>query len=155
MGKLRGNPEKDLQKSIVQWINIYYPTIKLWIQPSTGTFSFQKGAYLKRNNKYEIKGISDILGILPSGLFLAIEVKIKPNKPTEEQIHFINMINGNGGLSFVAYSIENVESIFNMVRNQYPHILQPSFGSGDRSSQDQNLGVAQVQDLKLHGSRRR
>ena len=64
------------------------------------------------------KGIADILGILPTGRMLAIEVKkpgwappspgAKAFRHHQEQQRFIDTINANGGVAFFASSIEDV-----------------------------------------------
>jgi len=54
------------------------------------------------------KGIADILGCLPRGRFLAIEVKTENGKLTEYQHRFIDDINRAGGLAFVARTVEDV-----------------------------------------------
>ena len=123
MGNQRKSPEKLLQKSIIQWINIRYPTIEVWLAPSTGTFSFQKGTYLKQS-KYVKKGVSDILGIFPNGTWLSIEVKVKPNKPTVEQLDFLKMIGDRGGVAMWIYSIEDVEEYLKQALQISPHLLQ-------------------------------
>lgn len=53
------------------------------------------------------KGISDILGIY-LGKMLAIEVKKPGGKLTPEQQRFIDRVKIEGGISFVAYSIDDV-----------------------------------------------
>lgn len=56
-----------------------------------------------------VKGISDILGLLPPhGRFLAIEAKVGKNKPTEDQLAFLDMVRRNGGVAIVAYSVDDV-----------------------------------------------
>lgn len=55
------------------------------------------------------KGVSDILGVV-AGRMLAIEVKTKRGKVSIEQQAFIDTINFNGGIAFVARSIADVES---------------------------------------------
>ncbi len=52
----------------------------------------------------------DILGILhPSGRLLCIEVKKPGGVVSVEQKEFLDIINRNGGLGFVAQSINDVE----------------------------------------------
>jgi penicillin-binding protein-related factor A (putative recombinase) len=54
-------------------------------------------------------GVADILGIF-NGKPLAIEVKIPKGKgPTEDQVRFLNNIVKQGGISFVARSIEDID----------------------------------------------
>lgn len=57
------------------------------------------------------RGISDILGILPGGRFLAIEVKRPGEKPTPQQEAFLEAVNQSGGLGIVATSIDDVEKL--------------------------------------------
>lgn len=53
-------------------------------------------------------GVPDILGVLPNGRFLGIEVKTSKGKVSAHQQSFINAINDNGGLVFVARSVDDV-----------------------------------------------
>ena len=63
-------------------------------------------------------GISDIFAIAPQGSvnpgrFIAIEVKTEKGRTTVHQEFFINKINENGGLGFIARSIDDVkENLF-------------------------------------------
>jgi hypothetical protein len=56
------------------------------------------------------KGISDILGVLPGGRFLAIEVKANSGKLTDHQSQFLDDVSQAGGLAFVARSIEDIRN---------------------------------------------
>jgi hypothetical protein len=64
-------------------------------------------------------GSSDIIGIKKIkitqemvgkeiGQFLAIEVKQEKKKPTKEQQNFIDFVNSNGGIGFVARSEQDI-----------------------------------------------
>lgn len=53
-------------------------------------------------------GTSDITGCSKDGKFLAIEAKIKPNKPTELQEAYLEEIRKRGGIARVAYSLDDV-----------------------------------------------
>ena len=53
------------------------------------------------------KGISDILGVY-DGRMLAIEIKKPGGRPSPEQVRFIDRINREGGIGFIAYSVEDV-----------------------------------------------
>ena len=82
-------------------LNKYY----VWKNETTGTHN---GIGWQKAKRYVKIGASDILGILPGGRFLAIEVKANYNNPTEEQQLFIDDINKKGGLAFVAKSRQDV-----------------------------------------------
>ena len=57
-----------------------------------------------------MKGVSDILGILPDGRFLAIECKSPSGKTTTEQDRFLASVNARGGLAFVARGLDDVKT---------------------------------------------
>lgn len=56
-------------------------------------------------------GTSDITGCSKDGRFIAIECKIKPNKPTELQEAYLEEIRKRGGIAIVAYSFEDIEHL--------------------------------------------
>lgn len=52
-------------------------------------------------------GSSDIIGVSPAGLFLAIEVKTLKGRPTKEQLRFIEAVRKAGGIAGIARSVED------------------------------------------------
>lgn len=58
-----------------------------------------------------IRGSSDILGIAEDGKFIAIECKIKPNKPSFYQTVFLEDIRNHGGYAIVAYSTSDIKEL--------------------------------------------
>jgi len=71
------------------------------------------GIYKKETNQYiplpdGERGISDLIGCTKRGQFIAIEVKKKGGKPTQNQLEFIERVRANGGISILAYSLEDV-----------------------------------------------
>ena len=71
--------------------------------PDTGKKRMYRGAE---------KGTSDLLGCLPGGKFLAVEVKRPGKKPTDAQREFLGRVIDAGGIGIVATSIEDVEGLF-------------------------------------------
>ena len=57
------------------------------------------------------KGTSDILGCY-KGRFFAIETKVGKNQPTPEQKAFMESVRENGGIAFVAWSLDDVDAGF-------------------------------------------
>lgn len=53
-------------------------------------------------------GMSDILGVLPDGRILAIEVKAAKGITTTAQEIFLSHVRARGGCAFVARSVEDV-----------------------------------------------
>lgn len=121
----KGNPElisktpteKQVENQILHWLNSV--GIFAWKNQSTGVYDPRKKVFRISHNKYAINGVSDILGILPEGRILAIEVK-KPCKgirtkdqllklASEAQRAFIQSVNNRGGLAIVADRLAIVE----------------------------------------------
>jgi len=51
------------------------------------------------------KGGSDIIGIAPNGRFIAIEVKTKTGRATQQQTDFIEAVRNAGGISGICRSV--------------------------------------------------
>ena len=115
--------EKEIENKILDWLK--FNKIFAWKNQSVGIYDPVKKIYRKPNNKHHIKGTSDILGILPDGKLLAIEVKkplLKKKRNelellaqlSDEQFTFIRTVLENNGVAFVADSIDFVA---HMLRN--------------------------------------
>lgn len=100
--------ETDLIRNILIYLN-FYRMIPAW-RMNAGNIMIPTEGGGKRMYKGAPAGTSDIIGILPgSGVFLAIEAKIKGNTTTAKQDSFLEHIRSAGGVAFVAYSIDDVE----------------------------------------------
>jgi hypothetical protein len=96
--------EAEIQRAILDWL--------AW-----------RGVFCWRNNQQGVplhdgtggyrpsptRGIADILGVLPRGIFLAIEVKRPGAKPTTAQSEFLNRVLVEGGVALIASGIGEVE----------------------------------------------
>ena len=106
-------PEKRVENAILEYLHM--KGIFCWKQNSGGIFDPSKKIFRKNKNPFIINGVSDILGVLPNGRFLAIEVKTpnssRSNKTyaSDNQKFFIANIKANGGLAFIARSVEDVQ----------------------------------------------
>lgn len=109
MKRKNNTPEADIQKEIFKLLRAL--GIVCWRNNSVGVFDARRGIFRRNNSPYSINGVSDILGIV-RGQFLAIEVKSKTGKLTKEQAHFLDTINAEGGLAFVARSVNDVLTQF-------------------------------------------
>ena len=97
--------EVDTQRAILDWLRL------------NGIFAFrnnQQGVPLHdgsgRYRPSPTRGVADIIGVIPGGRFLAVEVKtLHGKRPTPEQAAFIASVNEKGGLAIVARSIIDVE----------------------------------------------
>lgn len=106
--------EAEVQSAILDWLNL--KQIFNWRQNTMGVFCGKDNQGNARFRKAPTTGVSDILGVLPDGRFLAIECKRPGGKATSEQLEFINSVNNSGGLAFVA---DNLEIVINTIEKQY------------------------------------
>lgn len=83
-----------------------------FIHDSVGIYDPRKKIYRKNKSPYRINGVSDIIGMLPDGRMFAIELKAGTNKPTQDQLNFIENVNNCGGVAFWAKSIDDVKREF-------------------------------------------
>jgi Holliday junction resolvase len=92
--------EKDLQREILSFLR------------KRGIFAWRQNAGAAvgdgRFVRFSIPGISDIIGILPDGRFLAVEVKLAGRKLSKNQEIFLSAIRANGGVAIVARSLIDV-----------------------------------------------
>lgn len=98
-------PENIIKNHICQYLKLQ--GIFCWVNVSTGIYD----PTLKRFRKltgFQIKGSSDILGVLHGGRMIAIECKNKNGVVTKEQQFFLDEVNRMGGLGFVARSVDDV-----------------------------------------------
>ena len=106
--KKRAHPERDIQNSIVQLLNLKGHFC--WKTPNRGfKMDNGRGAWIASST---VKGVSDILGVQKStGRLIAIEVKTLTGRATPEQIAFLEAINQRGGIGMVARDVKDVENI--------------------------------------------
>ena len=98
--------ESEIQKAITDYLAAR--KIFCWKNHNTGVPNGRGG--LRKGGK---KGVSDILGIY-KGRFLAIEVKTPKGKTTEAQDQFLAQVVKNGGIGFVARSVDNVKELLEL-----------------------------------------
>lgn len=80
----------------------------IWRQNQGGVSAEYKGRKRFIQFTRGQKGVSDIIGLLPGGRFLAVEAKVGRNKPTEDQAAFLAKVNAAGGLGIVVYSVDEL-----------------------------------------------
>lgn len=103
--------KKSLEPTEMQIVKVILDYLALrkiytWRNNSATMFYSSKGKdYAVRMGK---KGSSDIIGLLPNGVFLGIEVKRPKGIVSPDQILFLDHIKQNKGVAFVAYSLDDV-----------------------------------------------
>ena len=99
--------ESEIQRQILDWLKI--KDIYAW-RNNTGAMS---GSHKGKRwfVRFGCAGMSDILGLLNTGKFLAIEVKRPGGKLTPAQEGYLAAIRARQGVAIVARSLEDVTAI--------------------------------------------
>jgi hypothetical protein len=110
--------EKEFQNQVLEYLTARH--IMCWPNAAVSVFDPKRGRFRKSNNRFHRNGIPDILGILPDGRFLGIELKRPPegkrkpetlqNMLSPEQKHFIDDASSFGAVCFVADSLEAISA---------------------------------------------
>lgn len=108
-------PEKIIENSVLEYINKRPNWFAFKVQ-STGIYDPIKKVYRKSRNMWHINGVSDILAI-HKGHFVAIEIKTKTGRLTDNQRNFISKIEGHGGTACVVRTIEEADFILSQVQD--------------------------------------
>jgi len=103
--------EKELQKMVLNYLLSHPIVVTAWRNDTDKTITrkYAKGSHRP-------KGLPDICGMLTKGRFFCIELKVSRNKPTIEQIAFLEKIKKANGLALVAYSLEEVMAFMSLIR---------------------------------------
>ena len=124
--------ESAVQSGILKALGLH-PFVAWHGRFNSGAAMIGEGKALRFVRYHTVKGCSDILGQLKDGRFLAIEVKRPSGRVTPDQAAFLAQVQQNGGVAFVARSVEEAWKVLDGVMR-------------DRNSANEN---ARVVELKL------
>jgi hypothetical protein len=100
--------ETDLVRACLQLLRVR--GVCAW-RANSGALSVQRGG---RRHVYRfagVRGLSDILGILPpAGRFLAVECKMRGRKLTAHQQGFLDAIRAAGGVALVITDVGQLQA---------------------------------------------
>ena len=98
--------EDTLQIAASNFLRLQYPKALFFHTPNGGSRNKIEGAKLKRMGI--LKGVADCLILEARNGFigLAIELKIKPNQPTPEQLEFLSQLNARKWKTEVIYNLD-------------------------------------------------
>ena len=99
--------EAALQSALVKWARDKYPIFSiLFFAVNNNSASARAGAIAKRMGT--LRGVADILCLYSNGrnIGFAIELKISPNTPTEEQRRFLDALAAQGWAIATIYTLE-------------------------------------------------
>jgi hypothetical protein len=96
--------ETGLVKACLQYMQ--FQGIYCWRQNTGAMERRHKGK--RRFIRFGAPGISDIIGCMPNGKFIAVECKVGRNTLTPSQLAFLQQIREADGIAIVAYSVDDV-----------------------------------------------
>lgn len=111
--------EKNIENAILHALSLL-PGCKVWKNQSVGIFDPKKKIF-RRPSKYQINGVSDILGIY-KGRMICLEVKSKTGKLSPHQKAFLDEMKALGAISAC---VKSVDEAFHAVSSSIcdrPHI---------------------------------
>jgi hypothetical protein len=94
--------ETEIQRAILDYL--IARGIFAW-RNNTGGMEVQ-GRHRRRFVRFGTPGAIDIIGVLPDGRFLAVEVKTPQGRVTDLQDTFLDSVRRNNGVAFVARSVD-------------------------------------------------
>lgn len=104
--------EKDIENSILEALQTI-KGCKVWKNQSVGIYDPTKKSF-RRRSKYQIKGVSDILGIY-KGKMLCLEVKTKKGRLSPEQKQFLEEMQALGAATACVRSIPEALAVLGLI----------------------------------------
>ncbi len=102
--------ESDVQRLCIGWLKTQ--GIYCWRNNTTGIFDPVAQVFLPLTGVGALTGVADILGILPNGRFLAVEVKSQTGRISKDQQSFLEAIKQNKGVACVVRSLDDLKEFF-------------------------------------------
>ena len=99
--------EKDIKRNILAALKLW--GVDVW-PVFTGGIPCRAGAHGIIMRPNPAAGMPDIVGVLPNGLFLGIEVKTATGRQSDAQKAFQSAVEDNGGVYILARSVDDVRT---------------------------------------------
>jgi hypothetical protein len=81
-----------------------------WRNNTVGVYDPVRKVY--RLNKGQLRGVADILGIMPDGTFIAVEIKTGRDRLSEYQIAYREEVRNHNAIYIEAHTIDDVINYF-------------------------------------------
>lgn len=107
-------PEKVIQKLILNYLAAN--RIFVFRVNTMGVYDQRRKTY-RQLSGFSLRGVADILGIMPGGRFLAVEVKAAKGRQSPDQKHFEELVKRAGGIYVLARSIDDVRFLVDEARS--------------------------------------
>jgi len=98
-------PEGRIQLAVIKYLRA--KGVLCW-RHEPNTYNHALGKHI--SNPYAMKGVSDILGVMPDGTgrLLAVEIKTARGRQSSDQVLFQKRLEAAGGVYVLARSIDDV-----------------------------------------------
>lgn len=103
-------PEKRLEVCILDWLETIEGVYAFKIN-NHAVYDMKRKTFRKNHSKHSPNGIHDIIGLY-DGVFFSIEVKWAKNKPSADQMAFLERVLGCSGVSFWTNDFEDCKRQF-------------------------------------------
>lgn len=104
--------ERDVQKAILDYLRTV--GVLAWRVNVGAVAATHKGK--RRFVRFGVPGQADIMGVLPGGTAIMVEVKRPGKRPTAAQVAFLRQVQAVGACAFWADSVAVVEAVLDAVR---------------------------------------
>ncbi len=99
--------ERDVLKAVLRYLS-HHPKVAWCARINAGGTSFSDGHGGEHFVRFNYKrGISDIIGQMKDGRFIAVECKREGEELMDHQRDFLNEVLQNNGIAFVARSVDD------------------------------------------------
>lgn len=95
--------------------------------------------WMPSGSAFGVSGVSDFCA-LRNGVFMAIETKLHPNKPTENQKRFLRMVRAQQCLSFVVS--DKTFDLFTWFLNAFDRAVEAQMRNQEPSEEDKTAMVS-------------
>jgi len=109
------NRESDVLSACLQFLAL--KGIFCWRSNNTPVYDTARKRYRAFRG---LKGVADILGVLPDGLFLAVEVKKPGGRRSIEQEAFLNHVRQLGGVALCVDSVTALQTALDAIEERQP-----------------------------------
>jgi len=101
-------PERDILPVVLAFLK-RHPKVAFAYRSQAGLLrSLDDDKHKPRKVRVGFKGLSDIVGMLRDGRFLACEVKADGGVISDDQCAFIDAVRAAGGIGFFAWGVDDV-----------------------------------------------
>jgi VRR-NUC domain len=97
--------ERDVLRAVWKFL-AHHPRVAWIARMNSGAFKLDDERFVRLNSK---RGMSDLIGQMKDGRFLACEVKREGAALMDHQRDFLNEVRQNGGVAFVARNLDDAE----------------------------------------------